>query len=321
MPAPPIVVVGSSNTDLVLRVARLPRPGETVSGGTFATVPGGKGANQAVAASRAGGRVRFVARVGRDAYGAQCIKDLQRDRIDTRFVRTDRSAPSGVALILVDQTGENCIGVAAGANAQLSPADVHRARSAITRAGVVLIQLECPLDTVQSAVELASDAGVPVILNPAPAHPRALPARWLRRISFLTPNETEAESLTGVRVTGIATARKAAQCLLDRGVGGVVITLGARGALVATSDFHEHVPAFPVKPVDTTAAGDVFNGAMAVALAENRSLIESVRFAAAAAALSVTRPGAQPSAPQRDEIEALLGSASPKPKTKRGIAR
>ena len=315
MPPPPIVVVGSSNTDLVLRVARLPRPGETVSDGIFDTVPGGKGANQAVAAARAGGQVTFVARVGRDAYGAQSIEHLQRDGIDTRFVRSDRGAPSGVALILVDQAGENCIGVAAGANARLSPADVRRTRSAINRARVVLIQLECPLDTVQAAVELASDAGVPTILNPAPARP--LPARLLRRISFLTPNETEAGSLTGVRVTGIATARKAARGLLDRGVGGVMVTLGARGVLVATSDVTQHLPAFPVTPVDTTGAGDVFNGALAVALGEGRPVLDAVRFAQAAAALSVTVAGAQTSAPHRRAIEALLQPVSLKSKANR----
>lgn len=301
---PPLVVVGSSNTDMILRLDRLPRPGETRLGGAFALAAGGKGANQAVAAARAGGRVTFVACVGRDLFGNQALAGFRRDGLDTRWVRRDRTAPSGVALIFVARNGENCIAVASGANAHLTPADVHRARAAITRAAAVLLQLESPLPTVQVAAALAHGAGVRVMLNPAPARP--LPDALLRRVTWLTPNETEAEALTGVPVRGERAAARAAERLLARGVEAVILTLGKRGAFVAAGELRQRVPGFRVRAVDTVAAGDVFNGALAVALGEGRPLLEAVRFANAAAALSVTRPGAQPSAPRRAEIERFL---------------
>lgn len=301
---PTIVVIGSSNTDMIVQLDRIPRPGETVLGGEFSTAAGGKGANQAVAAARAGGDVTFVARVGCDVYGDQALAGFERDGIHTDFVFRDPRAPSGVALICVAKDGENSIAVAGGANQRLSTADVTRARPAIEKASVVVLQLETPLATVEAAARLASQAGVRVILNPAPARP--LPNRLLARVSVLTPNETEAERLTGISVTDDASARAAAARLLAKGVRTVILTLGARGAFVATQDGGEMVRGFRVKAVDTTAAGDVFNGSLAVALAEGRSLIEAVRFANAAAAISVTRQGAQPSAPRRREVEAWL---------------
>ncbi len=304
MTSPRLLVVGSSNTDMILQLDRLPRRGETILGGEFVTAAGGKGANQAVAAARAGGQVTFIARVGQDMFGDQAIAGFRRDGIDVSHVVRDRQAPSGVALIFVAKDGENCIAVAGGANGRLSPADVRKAKPAFAGASAVVMQLETPLETVLAAAEIAAKAGVPVILNPAPAQP--LPAKLLRLVSILTPNETEAERLTGVKVTDEATAAKAARRLLARGVQTVIVTLGARGAFVATAEVHQRVPGFRVKPVDTVAAGDVFNGALAVVLGEGRPLLDSVRFANAAAAISVTRLGAQPSAPKRREIERLL---------------
>jgi ribokinase len=303
---PKIVVIGSANTDMLIQLDRLPRPGETVLGGRFTTAAGGKGANQAVAAARAGGDVTLVARVGRDVFGEQALAGFRRDRIETRWVARDTGAPSGVALIFVARDGENSIAVAGGANARLSPADVQRAAGAIRAAGSVVLQLEIPLPTVEAAARLAAAAGVRVILNPAPA--RSLPDRLLRRVSILTPNESEATALTGVTVRDADSAARAAAQLLARGVGAVVVTLGARGAVAATPEGWQRIPGFRVKAVDTTAAGDVFNGALAVALGEGRPLVAAVRFANAAAALSVTRLGAQPSAPRRRDIERLLQS-------------
>jgi len=299
-----VVVVGSSNTDMILRVGHVPRPGETLLGGEFSTAPGGKGANQAVAAARAGGRVALVARLGRDSLGDAALAGFRREGMDVSRVVRDGARPSGVALIFVGADGENSIGVAGGANQRLSPGDVAAAGRLIGRARVVLLQLETPLETVKAAARLARRAGADVILNPAPA--LALPDALLRQVSLLTPNETEASLLTGVRVTGAPSAARAARALLARGVRTVIVTLGAKGALVATRDGARVVPGFRVKAVDTTAAGDVFNGALAVRLAEGRPLLEAVRFAHAAAALSVTRPGAQPSIPTRREIRALL---------------
>ena len=303
-----IVVVGSSNTDMVIQLDHIPRPGETILGGRFVMAAGGKGANQAVAAARAGGDVTFVARVGRDMFGDNVLAGFQKDGIRVDHVLRDKASPSGVALIFVARDGENSIAVASGANGNLSPADVQKARRAIAAASVLVMQLETPLPTVQTAAEIAAQAGVPVILNPAPACP--LPDELLKLVSILTPNETEAELLTGIQVTDDATAELAADRLLARGVKTVIITLGSRGALVAGDEFHGLVPGFEVKAVDTTAAGDVFNGALAVALARQQPLADAVRFANAAAAISVTRLGAQPSAPKRKEIKKLAGAAA-----------
>lgn len=299
-----IVVIGSSNTDLIIRVPHIPRAGETLLGGEFMTAAGGKGANQAVGAARSGGNVALIARVGRDAFGDRAVAGLRLDGIDVSRVFRDRLMPSGVALIFVARDGENSIAVAGGANAGLSPDDVKKAAGIIRSAALLVAQLETPLATVMAAAQTAVRAGVPVILNPAPA--QALPSRLLKLISILTPNETEAELLTGIKVTGEAAAARACAKLRSSGVRTVILTLGSRGAYLADADGQQMVPGFKVKAVDSTAAGDIFNGALSVALAERKALRDAVRFANAAAALSVTRLGAQPSAPTRTEIDRFL---------------
>lgn len=301
-----VLVVGSSNTDMIIRVPRIPRPGETVLGGAFAMAGGGKGANQAVAAARAGGRVSFVARVGDDVFGDRALADLGAAGIDTRFVFRTPGTASGIALISVDDRGENSISVASGANALLSPADIERAAEAFASADILLLQLESPLETVEAAVGEATKRGVPVILNPAPARP--LDDDLLRLIAILTPNESEAEVLSGIAAADEGGAMRAAARLRERGPRAVVITLGERGVYASAPEFEGPIPASSVRPVDSTAAGDVFNGALAVALAESKPLTAALRFAQAAAAISVTRLGAQPSAPTRAEIDAFLAA-------------
>lgn len=299
-----IVVVGSSNTDMIIQMDHIPRPGETVIGGAFSTAAGGKGANQAVGAARAGGDVTLVARVGKDMFGDQAIEGFVKDNIHVDHVLRDPDRPSGVALIFVDSKGENSIAVASGANGKLSPADVHAASNAISAADVVVMQLETPLETIGEAAAIANNAGVKVILDPAPAQP--LDDEILSRVSILTPNESEVELLTGIAIESDADAGNAADVLSRKGIATVLITLGARGVFVRGEGLNELVPGFEVEAVDTTAAGDLFNGALAVGLAEGKSLKEAVLFANAAGALSVTRLGAQPSAPTRTEIENFL---------------
>lgn len=300
------MVLGSSNTDMIIRLKRLPHAGETLLGGEFMTAAGGKGANQAVAAARAGGRVSFIARVGRDAMGDRAIAGYVRDGLNVTFVTRDRHRPSGAALIFVADSGENSIAVASGANDRLSTSDVKKARAVIKKAAILLMQLETPLATVRAAARLAAENGGLVILNPAPA--RRLPAEFCRHVSIITPNALEAELMTGIKVNNIAAAGKAALILCRCGVQTVILTLGARGALVVNARGSRHIPGFKVKAVDTTGAGDVFNGAFAVALTEKRPIDEAVRFANAAAAISVTSGGAQPSAPSRQAIEKFLKS-------------
>ncbi len=301
-----IVVVGSSNTDMIIKVPHVPVPGETIIGGTFSTAAGGKGANQAVAAVRAGGDVTFVARIGEDMFGQQAKDGFVKDNINVDHVLTDKDAPSGVALIFVGEDGENSIAVASGANANLSPSDVESAGDAISSADILIMQLETPLETVQKAATIASEKGVKVILNPAPAC--ELSDDILSHVSILTPNESEAELLTGIKVESEKDAAAAADALMAKGIETVIVTMGAKGAFVVTADFKELVGGFSVKAVDATAAGDVFNGTLAVAMAEGKPLKEAVRFANAAGALSVTKLGAQPSAPTREEIEKFLRS-------------
>ena len=295
-----IAVIGSSNTDMVVAGVRIPVPGETVSGGRFMMNPGGKGANQAVAVARLAARrgtCVFVAKVGDDLFGRDTTRRMKKEGIAARLV-VDGKEPSGTALILVDAKGQNVISVALGANGTLSPEDVAPFRGDIEGAAALLMQLETPLETVVWAAKAAHDAGVPVILNPAPA--RKLPKALYPLVDWMTPNETEAELLTGVKVTDAASAAKATAALRRRGVGHVVITMGAKG--VWCGDEGRIAPAKRVKAVDCVAAGDTFNGAFAVALAEGRPVAAAIDFAQKAAAISVTRPGAQPSIPLRSEI-------------------
>ena len=301
-----IVVVGSSNTDMIIQIAKIPVPGETVIGGEFSSAAGGKGANQAVAAARAGGNVTFVACVGDDMFGQQAVDGFIKDGINVDFIKKVTDAPSGVALIFVGGSGENSIAVASGANAHLYPEDITTLQHVISTADILVMQLETPLETVKKAAELAYKAGVKVILNPAPA--QRLDDELLSKISIITPNEIETELLTNVKVEDDISAGKAAKVLLDKGIESVIITLGARGAFLATADKSELIPGFKVQAVDTTAAGDVFNGALAVGLSENKPFDEAIRFANAAAALSVTKLGAQPSAHSREEIESFLAA-------------
>ena len=299
-----IVVIGSSNTDMIVKVPRIPKPGETILGGSFSTAAGGKGANQAVAAARAGGNVTFIARVGQDMFGEQAVKGFDSDGIVVDYIVKDEKAPSGIAEIFVADDGENSIAVASGANANLSVEDVLKAKDVIAKADIVVMQLEIPIETIHAAAGLAAENGVKVILNPAPAQP--LSDDLLKLVSILTPNETEAELLTGVQVTDLESAKQAAEKLHAKGISMVIITLGANGVYASTPEFTGAVPGFKVKALDTTAAGDVFNGALAVALAGNKSLTDAIRFANAAAAISVTKLGAQPSAPDLDSINTFL---------------
>lgn len=300
-----VVVVGSANTDMVARVARLPRPGETVLGHEFESLPGGKGANQAVAAARLGAVVTFVACVGADALGDGLVLGLEAEGIHTRYVVRDPDAPTGVALITVDEaTGENVIVVASGANAKLSVGLVEMAGDAIRAADVLVCQLESPLETVTAALKLAREAGKTTILNPALAQP--LTDELLSLVSVLTPNETEAALLAG---NAQATPEAAAATLRAKGVERLVVTLGAEGALLVTEDGRARVPGRAVpQVVDTTAAGDCFTGALAVGLGEEMPPAEAAAFANAAAALSVTKAGAQPSLPSRFETEQFLAA-------------
>jgi ribokinase len=297
---PSIVVVGSSNTDMVIKAARLPAPGETVLGGHFFMNPGGKGANQAVAAQRLGGAVTFIAKVGTDIFGQQSLKLFQNEGLDISQIISDPENASGIALITLGEGGENCIAVASGANAALLPADLEKVHKKIASADLVLMQLEIPVETVAYVAALAAQHGRKVILNPAPA--ATLPDALFQHISIITPNETETEILTGIKIGDQSSMENAAARLHSRGVGTVIITLGAQGAFISSGTIKERVAAPVVEAVDTTAAGDVFNGALAVALSEGRSLIDAVAFGCNAAAISVTRLGAQAAAPYRHEI-------------------
>ncbi|HQE20140.1 MAG TPA: ribokinase [Aggregatilineales bacterium] len=304
-----VVVVGSLNMDLVVRAPRIPAPGETLLGGEFHTVPGGKGANQAVAAARLGARVSMVGRLGADDFATQLLANLEADGIDHSAVIQDASTTTGVALIVVADDGQNSIVVASGANMQVTPDDVDAAAETIAAADVLLLQLEIPLDAVQRAAEIAHEHGVPVVLNPAPA--RDLPADLLSRVDVLIPNESETALLTGLPVDTRAELEAAARTLLGRGVGTAILTLGARGAMLATGSSVELIPTFEVQPVDTTAAGDAFVAGFSVALAEGKPVAEAVRWGNAAGALAVTRMGAQTSLPRRAELEQLLLQQTP----------
>ena len=296
-----IVVLGSTNTDMVITGKKLPVPGETISGGKFLMNPGGKGANQAVAVARLSaekGACTFIAKVGDDLFGRETAARMKKDGIKSRLI-VDKDEPSGTALILVDSKGQNVISVALGANGTLSPKDVEQYAKDIKGASALLMQLETPIDTVVWAAKTAHEAGVPVILNPAPA--QKLPKELYALLDWITPNETEAELLTGVKVTDAESAAKAADVLKKRGVGHVVITMGKKGAFCG--DCGKIFPVRKVKTVDCVAAGDTFNGAFVVALVEGKSCKDAIRFAQEASTIAVTRPGAQSSVPFRSEIK------------------
>jgi ribokinase len=301
----PITVVGSLNMDFVVQVEKLPLPGETVVGGSFATIPGGKGANQAVAAGRLGGRVRMVGRVGDDLFGRQLKDNLVGAGVDATAVLTTAGAASGVALICVEAGGQNQIAVASGANARLAPEDVAPALEGASE-GFLLLQLESPIETIELAASLGRRRGMTVVLDPAPARPT--PGSLLASVDILTPNESEAMGLLGrrERMVSLDEAQEVARALLRLGPRAVVLKLGDKGAFLDDGTGGRHVPGFEVAAVDATAAGDTFGGALAVALAEKRPMPEALAFANAAAAISVTRLGAQASIPKRDEVEAML---------------
>lgn len=296
-----IVVLGSTNTDMVITGKKLPVPGETISGGKFLMNPGGKGANQAVAVARLSaekGACTFIAKVGDDLFGRETAARMKKDGIKSRLI-VDKDEPSGTALILVDSKGQNVISVALGANGTLSPKDVEQYAKDVKGASALLMQLETPIDTVVWAAKAAHEAGVPVILNPAPA--QKLPKELYALLDWITPNETEAELLTGVKVVDAESAAKAAEVLKKRGVGHVVITMGKKGAFCG--DCGKIFPVRKVKTVDCVAAGDTFNGAFVVALVEGKSCKDAIRFAQEASTIAVTRPGAQSSVPFRNEIK------------------
>jgi ribokinase len=295
-----ILVIGSSNTDMVIKTNKLPAPGETILGGTFLLNPGGKGANQAVSAARLGGKITFVTKRGNDLFGNQTIGLLMREGIDTQYVVKDPVLPTGVALIIVDSGGENIIVVAPGSNGNLQQEDIPAKLYTSGRFEILLLQLEIPVKTVEYAAEMSSANGIKVILNPAPA--QRLSDDLLKNTWLITPNESEVEIITGLSVNDSSTAEIAASSLMNRGVSNVIITMGAAGAYVKSENFTGMVPGIKVKATDTTAAGDVFNGALAVALAEGKDLKDAALFANMAASISVTRLGAQASAPYRNEI-------------------
>lgn len=297
-----ILVIGSSNTDMTVRSATLPKPGETVLGGDFRMGPGGKGANQAVAARLLGGEVTFVCKLGRDMFGEGASKHYESCGLDTsKILWSDK--PSGVALITVDSKAENSIVVASGANADMTVTDIDSVADIIKSSGILLLQLEIPMDAVVHAAEIAYNAGVQVVLNPAPA--AALPAELLKCVSILIPNETEASAISGIDINNFETAAAAAERLKGMGVREVIITMGSRGSVVCDGDC-TFVPAVKVNAIDTTAAGDTFCGGVCVALSEGKDLLEAVKFATAASSIAVQRPGAQDSVPSRCEVDKLL---------------
>ena len=303
---PHILVVGSLNMDLVVEVPTIPQPGETVLGKNFATFPGGKGANQAVAAARLGARVSMIGRVGKDAFGDQLLASGRAAGIDMTHVGRDDTAATGVAMIVVDQQGQNSIAVASGANFCLTADHVRQAWAALDDIDLLVMPLETPLETIETAVDLANKSGALVVLNPAPA--RSLPAELLPGVDVLVPNEPETAQLTGMPAGTPGESREAARQLLALGIGHVVLTLGSRGTLVLDGDTEAFtlIPARKVEVVDTTAAGDAFVAGLAVALGEGKSLLEAALFANCVGALAVTKQGAQPGMPTRVEVETML---------------
>lgn len=304
MAGKPIVVIGSSNIDLVAKSHKIPVVGETLTGSDFFMTPGGKGANQAVAAAKLGAEVVFVARLGQDVFAEKSLENFKSVNINTKHIAQLEGVPSGVALIAIDDHGKNIIIVIPGANGKLMPADAVKAEADIAAAGVVVCQLEVPMETVEKAAELAAKHKVPFILDPAPARP--LGDALLSKIDVIKPNETEAFTITGIKVTDVDSAAKAADWLLAKGVKNVIITLGEKGALLANKGGKETISARRVKAVDSTAAGDAFTGALAYGLANGKSLKEAAEYANAVAAISVQRLGAQASMPTKAEVDAFL---------------
>lgn len=299
-----IIVIGSSNVDFIMKMDHLPALGETVTNAMFMQTFGGKGANQAVGAAKAGGDVWFVNCVGDDAFALLLLENLRAAGVHVDHVRVEKGIASGAALIMVGKAGENFISVAPGANSRLTPSMLPALVPLLHTAGMILIQYEIPPEMIYASIDLAYTLGLPVMFNLAPVNP--FNAAYLAKINYLIVNEIEAQSLCGFAVDSSARVERAAEALLAKGAGTVVITLGAQGAYLASADLRQSVPAFRVNAVDTTAAGDIFCGALAVALVEGRSLRDAARFASAASAISVTRLGAQPSAPVREEIEKFL---------------
>jgi ribokinase len=294
-----ILIIGSSNTDMVIKTDKLPLPGETVLGGNFFMNAGGKGANQAVAAARLGGRVTLITKLGDDIFGKQALDSFKKEKINTEYILTDRNSPSGTALILVNNEGENSIAVAPGANAKLAPADIDQAGQ-IEEAEIILMQLEIPLETISYVGGKVKAAQRKLVINPAPA--QELSDEILDGLFLITPNETEAFVLTGIKVIDENSAFAATEIFINKGVQHVIVTMGSNGAVFRDRHQKFAVGAPVVKALDTTAAGDVFNGALVVALTEGMNWKHAVTFAVQAASISVTRMGAQSSAPYRKEI-------------------
>jgi len=299
-----IVVIGSSNIDLLMKMDHLPEKGETVTDAEFMQVYGGKGANQAVAAARAGGNIVFVNCVGEDAYTPQMVKNYQNDGIDTSFVFEEKGIPSGHALIMIGDKGDNYLSVAPGANYKLTPAKLNPAKSVIEDAAMIVMQYEIPEETIKYVIDFANKKNIPIVWNFAPA--REFDFSYIPKVNILVLNEVEAGYLAEMTITSKTDAEKAAELLIKKGVEKVIITLGPQGAFVVTKDEKVSVSSYQVEAVDTTAAGDTFCGSLAVAMVEGKSLKEALQFASAAAAICVTRMGAQPSAPKRKEIESFL---------------
>ena len=297
-----ILILGSSNTDMVVKSERLPKPGETMIGGDFMINPGGKGANQAVAASRLGGDVIFVCKVGNDDFGERTCAILEKEKIDTSYIIKEKGGISGVALITVDKDGENSIVVASGTNASFSVSDLSDVKDVIKNASILVLQLEIPIGTAIEASKIAKENGVTVMLNPAPAPSNGIPKELLDNVDIIIPNETEAEIITGIEVFNSETAVKAAEVMNGMGISTVIITMGSKGAFLKDNKHSILIPSTKVNAIDTTAAGDTFCGALSVAFAESQDIVDAIKFACKASAIAVTRMGAQASIPYRKEL-------------------